>query len=46
MGRRCIVIEVGIYIVIGIAIGWCWPQPKWAATLQAKVVAWVKGLLG
>jgi len=39
-------IEAGMYIVIGIVIGWCWPQPKWAAAAQAKIVAWVKGMLG
>lgn len=39
-------IETAIYLVIGIVIGWMWPQPKWAAALQVKVVAWVKGLFG
>jgi hypothetical protein len=36
-------IETTILIVIGIAIGWCWPQPNWAKTAQARIVGWVKG---
>jgi len=39
-------IETAILISIGIVIGWCWPQPKWAARAQARIVAWFKGLLG
>lgn len=36
-------IEAAVYIIIGMFIGWSFPQPEWAIVLQEKVVAWVKG---
>ena len=29
-------------LLIGAFIGWNFPQPFWAAALQAKIVAWYK----
>lgn len=37
-------IETIIILMIGICIGWVWPQPNWAKTAQARIVGWVKGL--
>ncbi|AGA90055.1 hypothetical protein Thimo_1258 [Thioflavicoccus mobilis 8321] len=34
-----------IILVIGIIIGWNWPQPPWARDAQNKVVAWIRSLL-
>lgn len=37
-------IEVIFWIVVGLLIGWSWPQPAWSKYLQDKLVAWVKSL--
>lgn len=36
-------IEMTVYILIGMFIGWNLPQPAYAKMIQDKVVAWFKG---
>lgn len=36
-------IEMTVYILIGMFIGWNLPQPDYAKMIQDKVVAWFKG---
>ena len=35
-------IEIIIYILIGMFIGWNFPQPAYAAKIQTIVVGWIK----
>lgn len=32
------------WILVGMFVGWAFPQPKWVKTLQDKAVAWIKSL--
>ena len=35
-------IEVVIYVAVGLFIGWNLPQPEWAKNVQAKVKSFFK----
>lgn len=38
--------DILLWVVVGLVVGWNLPQPAWAAWVQAKVVGFFKGLLG
>ena len=37
-------IEMTVYLLIGMFIGWNFPQPAYAKLIQEKITTWFKGL--
>lgn len=35
-------LDILLWIVVGMFIGWNFPQPLYAKLLQEKIVAWIK----
>lgn len=37
--------DIIFWVVVGLLIGWSWPQPAWAKYLQDRLVIWFKNVL-